>query len=116
MNCPKCNKVVPITKVLQPKGDAIVCAYCQEIIPVESIVWSDGKFHFVILGDVTAIKLANGPRVLMQDQSASVLDIQKIRSTATRIIYREPNLRCICSEFMIKDSNIRVELLLENKE
>ena len=115
MKCPECNKIVPIIKVLQSHDDAIKCVYCHYIILTESIVWSDGKFHFTILGDVNTIKLQNGPRILMKEQVTSTLDIKKIRTTAIEIINREPNLRCICSEFQIQDSDIRVELLMEEK-
>jgi len=115
MKCPKCGKVVPITKVLQPKDDAVTCTYCNHVIPAESLIWSDGKFHFVILGDVSSIELQNGARVLMKDQTASVLDIRKIRTVAIKIINQEPNLRCVCSEFQIQDSDIRVEVLIEKK-
>jgi len=115
MKCPKCSKIVPITKVLQPKDDAVTCVYCGHVIPAESLIWSDGKFHFTVLGDVSSIKLQNGPRVLMREQTATVLDIRKIRAIAIKIINEEPNLRCICSEFAIQDSDIRVEVLTEKK-
>ena len=116
MNCPECGKIVPITKVVKPTDDALSCVYCHHVIPSESITWSDGKFHFIILGDVKNPKCPVSPRILMKEQIISVLDIKKIRATAIKIINREPNLRCICSEFFIQDSDIRVEILLENQE
>jgi len=116
MKCPACNKVVPITKVLHPSGDAVPCIYCQHVIPSEQIAWGDGKFHFRILGDVTNIsKKAKplSPRILMQDQVASLLNLPKILEIAIKTIRKEPNLRCVAEEFMISDSHIRVDLLLE---
>jgi len=115
MNCPQCGKTVPIIKKIRPVGDAVTCVYCKHVIPAELMVWSDGKFHFTILGDVKNPRCPVQPRVLMKEQSASVLDIPKIRAMAIKIINREPNLRCICGEFDIKDSDIRVELLTEEK-
>lgn len=115
MKCPQCSKIVPIIRTVQPKGDAVTCVYCKHVIPAELMVWSDGKFHFTILGDVTNPRCPVKPRILMNEQSIEVLDIPKIRETAIRIINKEPNLRCICGEFDIKDSDIRVELLMENK-
>ena len=115
MKCPQCNKTVPIIRKLQPKDDAVACVYCKHVIPAELIVWSDGKFHFDVLGDVTSPKCPVKPRVLMREQSIAVLDIPKMRATAIRIINEEPNLRCICQEFYIEDSDIRVELLIEKK-
>lgn len=115
MKCSECGKTVPITKVLQPKDDAVTCMYCGYVIPAESLTWSDGKFHFTVLGDVASIKLINGPRVLMREQVVKTLDIRKLRAAAIKIIRREPNLRCVCGEFQIQDSDIRIELLPEKK-
>jgi hypothetical protein len=105
--------VVPITKVLQAKDDAVICVYCNRVIPVEEIVWSDGVFHFDVIGNVTVIKVQ--PRVLLRDQMAPILDFSKILDKAKKIIKSEPNIRCICGEFAIGDDDIRVELILEPK-
>ena len=115
MKCPNCSKLLPITKILKPSKDAVVCIYCYGIIPSEDIAWSDGKFHFTVLGHVVSDTCRVAPRVLMKEQTALILDIQKIRATAIKIIRQEPNLRCICGEFAIKDSDIAVEVLTENK-
>lgn len=111
MTCPECGKVIAFTKPLKATDDAVTCMYCHQVIPAESIVWSDGKFHFDILGDVTLIKIA--PRVLMKNQTTTVLDLRKLLAQATSIIFKEPNLQCICSEFFIQDSDIRIEVLTE---
>ena len=115
MNCPKCGKVVPITRVLEPENDAVTCAYCSHVIPAESLTWEDGRFHFQIIGDVTAPKCNISPRILMHHQDAAKLDLRHLRSEAINIINRQPNLRCVCQEFMIKDSDIRVDLLDETE-
>ena len=111
MNCPKCDKVLAITKVLEAKNDAITCVYCNNIVSSQEIVWKDGKFHFRILGNVTTIKIT--PRVLMDNQSASKLDVRKILSQARGYIKQEPNIKCICGEFMIKEDDISVDILME---
>lgn len=116
MNCPECNKVVPITRVVKAEGDALSCVYCNQVIPSESLIWSDGKFHFNILGDVRLIQLQFGPRVLLSNQSAKVLDIPKILDRAKKIIRGEPNINCVCSEFYIQDSDIKLDLILEESE
>jgi hypothetical protein len=115
MNCPKCGKVMPITKKVEPINDAVACTYCRHVVPAELMVWSDGKFHFTVLGDVTNPQCRVKPRILMKEQTAIVLDIPKLKAIAIQIINREPNLRCICGEFEIKDSDIRIELLTEEK-
>jgi len=116
MNCPECGKVLAITKILQPINDTVICSYCTHAIPSEDIVWkSDGKFHFNILGDVVADNCNVAPRLLLEEQTIKVLDIRRIRATAIRIIRREPNYRCICSEFFIEDKDIRIDILQEIK-
>ncbi len=113
MNCPKCNKVIPIIRVIKSIDDAVNCIYCEHVIASETLVWKDGKFHFDILGDVSVIKLQHGPRKLMKNQSAKILDIRKILAKAKKYIREEPNINCVCSEFFITDNDIRLELLLE---
>lgn len=113
MNCPECDKVVPINKVLQPKDDAVVCVYCNKIIPAEDITWKDGKFHFMVLGDVRAIKVK--PRELLKNQEAPVYDISKILEQSKKIIKSTPNIRCFIAEFAIAPDDIRVELITEPK-
>jgi DNA-directed RNA polymerase subunit RPC12/RpoP len=117
VNCPECNKIVPITKSLKIADDTIECIYCNHVIPVKKLVWSDGKFHFRILGDVNNAqsKINFAPRILMNNQVTKVFDLPKILAKAITIINKEPNLRCVCEEFFIKDKDIRVELVLENK-
>ena len=111
MNCPKCSKIIPITKPLEAKEDTVICAFCQHVISTETIVWADGKFHFRVMGDVTSIRVQ--PRVLMDNQAVSVFDAEKILKKAKKIIFEQPNLKCICGEFQIRDSHIRIELLPE---
>jgi hypothetical protein len=115
MKCPNCDKILPITKPLKAVQDEVVCVYCHGIIPSEAIAWSDGKFHFTVLGYVVSSSCKVAPRVLMKEQTASVLDINKLRAKAIKIIRQEPNLRCVCGEFDIKDSDIAIELLAENQ-
>jgi hypothetical protein len=116
VKCSKCDKVIPITRELKPTDDAVTCVYCNNVIPTEDITWEDGTFHFNIVGDVTAIPLEFGARKLMQNQQAKILDIRKILAQAKREINEQPNINCICGEFAIKDSDIRLELLLEENE
>jgi len=113
MKCPKCKKLVSITKPLKPQEDAIVCLYCNHTIASEFITWKDGKFRFNVLGEVTAKHCCIPPRLLMKEQQTSVLDLVKLKETAIRIIRREPNLHCICTEFCIADEDIRIEVVLE---
>lgn len=113
MNCPKCDKTVPITKVLTAKDDAVICVYCNHVIPAEDIAWSDGKFHFNVLGEVRAIKVK--PRELLKDQIVPILDFTKMLAKARKIIKDEPNIRCLCGEFAITEDDVRIELLLESK-
>jgi len=115
MNCPKCGKVLAITKIVEPTKDAVTCIYCAHVIPAESLTWEDGRFHFRVIGDVTAPKCNISPRVLMEHQDAAQLDLRKLTQTAIQIINRQPNLRCVCGEFMIDNSHIRVELLDEQE-
>ena len=68
MNCPKCNRIIPITKILQPTDDTVMCVICHNIISTESIVWADGNFHFIVLGDVTSKSCRLSPRILMKEQ------------------------------------------------
>ncbi len=114
MNCPKCKKIIPITKPLEAKEDTIMCVFCQHIIPTEAIVWADGKFHFRVVGDVVSIRIQ--PRVLMDNQAVSVFNLETILKKAKKIIFEQPNLRAVCSEFFIRDSHIRVELLPEKTD
>ena len=116
VKCFECDKVIPITRELKPTDDAVSCVYCNNVIPTEDMTWEDGKFHFNILGDVTSINLEFGPRKLMRNQKTTTLDIRKILTQAKRYIRSEPNINCVCGEFDIKDSDIRLELLLEDNE
>jgi hypothetical protein len=111
MNCSKCEKVVAFTRPLKPVDDAIVCAYCQNVIPAEEIAWSDGTFHFRVIGEVVSLDIP--ARILMENQTVRILDIKKILSFAKTLIHREPNLKAILQEFMIGDSNIHIEVLRE---
>jgi len=113
LKCIHCGKLVPITKTIQNKDDAISCVYCSGVIPSEIIVWSDGLFHFNIMGDVTIIKVA--PQLLQKNQTAQVLDLKTILAKSRKFIFAEPNIKCICREFGITESDIRVELILEPK-
>ncbi len=111
MNCPACGKVLAFTKPLMPSDDAVTCRYCYKVVPAEQLVWSDGQFHFDILGDVPVEKIS--PKVIMRNQRAKILDLGKIHSKALRYIQAEPNLRAICGEFGITSANIRIVLLSE---
>ena len=114
MNCPACNKVVPIIKKLKSKGDAVICVYCNNVIPSEDIAWKDGKFHFRVVGEVVTIDIP--PRILMDDQVVAKLDLDQVRKKALAIMHREPNIRCVMSEFFIEDEQVRIELLAEKQE
>ena len=83
------------------------------VIPTEKIVWSDGLFHFHIIGICPDVKIS--PRLLMKNQTVKKLDLAKVLSKALSLIKKEPNLRAICSEFQIDDSRIHVELVQEDK-
>lgn len=111
MKCPKCEKVIAFTRPLKPVDDAIVCQYCQEVISAEKIAWSDGTFHFRVIGEVVSLDIS--ARILMENQTIQVLDIKKMLTKATEFINQEPNLRAVCQEFMIANSNIHVEVLSE---
>lgn len=65
------------------------------------------------MGDVTTIKVA--PQLLQKNQVAQVLDLKIILAKARKFIFSEPNIRCICGEFGIIESDIRVELISEPK-
>ena len=114
MNCWNCGKVLPITKPLKPKDDVLVCYYCNATTNSSQLSWSDGKFHFNIVGDVRVENIS--PKVILKNQKAKVLDLDKIRRKSLTYIKQEPNLRAICGEFDIKSSDVRIEILKEEDE
>ena len=111
MICKHCSKILPITKVLKAKNDAVSCIYCKAVVASEDIAWKDGRFHFRIIGDVKVSNIK--PRILLDNQTSNTLDIEKIKDTARSIISSEPNLNAICQEFSIKEEDIYVEVLSE---
>lgn len=114
MICPKCSKILPISKIAAPTGEAIVCAYCGEVVPSEKIAWKDGLFHFRIIGEVRKMKIP--PRVLLDKQTSKKLDVKIILQRAKDVIRKEPNLNAICQEFMIDDADINFELIPEENK
>lgn len=81
---------------------------------MENVAWSDGRFHFNIIGEVADSKIS--PRILMRDQTTTLLDCDKIHKKAVDIIFKEPNLRAICSEFFIGETNISIQLITEDND
>lgn len=113
MKCPKCERKLAITKVIKPSEDGVVCVHCHHVVPSHSITWSDGLFHFNVVGNVNDKKSAISPRLLMENQTIKTLDLGKIRERAKHIISEQPNLRAICQEFFIGTSDIFIELIQE---
>ena len=113
MNCPQCDKIIPITKAIQATGDAVQCIYCHAVVPSEKLTWTDGEFHFNIMGDVTVMPIA--PQILLRNQSTKILDINAILARAKKIIKSEPNIYCLVREFDIREIDYRLELLKEPK-
>lgn len=113
MNCNKCDKVLAITRTLKPTEDAIVCRYCNTVVDVKNIVWSDGKFHFNIMGEVPVDGIS--PKIILNNQVSKEFDAQKILSRAQSYVKSEPNLKARCGEFGITDNDMQVVLLHEEK-
>jgi len=113
MTCSKCGKVLPINGVIDDNSNPLVCVYCEHVTPIEDIKWSDGLFHFRVIGEVHYKNLV--PRVLLENQTVAKLDIPHLREKARAIIGKQPNLRAICQEFFIEDDDIHIDVLTEEK-
>jgi len=114
LKCYECKNTLPITRTLQSKDEAVVCPHCHNVIPIDKIVWQDGKFHFRVIGRVPRTTIS--PRILMENQTVQVLDLDKIKTKARKFISETPNLRAICSEFNIRNEDIFIEVISEARD